>query len=638
MMKMESTTKKFKRRLLPILAIILATLLILSTLFLYYEYFAVKAIAKETEEESTSIDDRISPLENQGVVLEVLRIRHRGLLEKLLKPGNSWMNIPTFYFITNIDGLEYASKDVTQHGRTTEVLFHTWDTISQENKIVKDADEEQETSTVTLTIVEKVTTGFFGRKTSDVPRDSITVTYDYRTGRWSGDDEFKDYDGYGHYLGETFEIWFNLYQIDYDSDFIPYWTEVNILGTDPTVDDSKLDPDGDGVPTAWEWKWGYDPFTWDDHENLDPDLDGIENIEEYEMASWYADPFIQDIYIEVDVMGRGGPFDPPHYLFEESKQGVIERFAEHNIRCYVDDGWPNSPEHGGGDIVPHIAKVSYDSGMMLEFYNSYFPPERRGIFRYMVIGHGGGFSSAAINNIADVIEISYVSGKYQLIEQVKSFFILGRIPTPRGIRVSLGSLMLHEMAHSCSISKESCSFGGIDNVSYASPILPKKSYVETWGQYRSVMNYLYTHNPNVFDLSSGINGPPYDQNDWSMVFVGNFQYNREDLYDSGSSFTSTIAPGENEWWVTGYTYDANLTRRFVHLMGDWSPIEPVKVNWAVYKLIDREKYPHARMIKVFAQPKMITTQRWVLNQEGDVDLEGNMHFYSFDAVFNQRLS
>ena len=101
-----------------------------------------------------TIDDRISPLENQGVVLEVLRIRHRGLLEKLITLGNSWKNTPSFYFITNMDGLEYASKDVTQHGRTTEVLFNTWDTMVQENKIMKDAEEEQETSTVTLTIVE----------------------------------------------------------------------------------------------------------------------------------------------------------------------------------------------------------------------------------------------------------------------------------------------------------------------------------------------------------------------------------------------------------------------------------------------------------------------------------------------------
>ena len=74
-----------------------------------------------------------------------------------------------------MDGLEYVSKDVTQHGRTAEVLFNTWDTMFQENKIMKDVEEEQETSTVTLTIMEQIKSGLLGRKTSNVERDSLTL-------------------------------------------------------------------------------------------------------------------------------------------------------------------------------------------------------------------------------------------------------------------------------------------------------------------------------------------------------------------------------------------------------------------------------------------------------------------------------
>jgi hypothetical protein len=623
---------------MKVIALVLVAVLILSSVYIYYGYFTEKEIIQEKTEESAILDDRISPLENQGVVLEVLRIRHRGLLQKLITSRNSWKNPPTFYFISNMDGLEYASKNVEQHGRTTEILFNTWDTMFQENKIVKDSDEEQETSTVTLTIVEQVKSGLFGRKTTDVERDSLTVTYDYRTGRWSGDDNFKDYDGYGHYLGETFEIWFNLYQFDYDNDFIPYWTEVNIFGTDPMVDDSTRDPDGDGIPTAWEWKWGYDPFTWDDHERLDPDLDGIENSEEYQMADWFADPFIQDMYIEVDGMERGGLFDPPHYLFEESKQGVIERFAEHNIRVYVDDGWPDSPIHGGGDVLPHFKKISIDSGMMLQFYDNYFPKERRGIFRYLVIGHGGGITTTSKNNINDCMQILSFSVKNTLLEKIKNFFLFSAIPTERGIRISLGGLVLHELAHSCSVDQDNCGFGGIDNMSYASPVFPKKSYVETWGQYRSVLNYIYSHDLDVFDLSHGDNGPPYDQNDWGYMFVGFFQYNArfvEEPYYEPQGGASLV---QGEWRVNGYTYDANLTEKFVEYIGDWSPVDPTEVNWSVYKLVDTEQNPHARMIKVFAQPKIKTTQQWELFQEGDLDSEGNMQFYSFDDILNERLS
>ena len=610
---------------------IVIIVLSISSVFIYSGYFAEKQIEKK--EESTSIDDRISPLENQGFVIEILRIRHRGLLERLLKPGNSWKTPPSFYFITNMDGLEYISKDVTQHGRTAEVTFNTWDTMFEENKILKDAEEEQETSTVTLTIVERVSSGLLGLKTQDIEQDSFTVTYDYRTGRWSGHDNYNDDDGYGHYLGKTFEIWFNLYQIDNDGDFIPYWTEVNVLETDPTVDDSELDPDNDGIPTAWEWKWGYDPFTWDDHKRLDPDLDGIENIEEYQMEKWFANPYIQDIYYEVDVMGRGDLFDPPHYLFEETKQGIIERFAQHNIRVYIDDGWPNGPINGGGQILPHIDKISQDSGMMLQFYNNNFADERKGIFRYLVLGHGGGFQHPSKNNVYDTTQLSYVSAKLKPIQNIFDFVLKGLIPTGRGKRVALGSLILHEMAHSCSIDADSCAFGGIDNISYGLYILPNKQYKQTWGQYHSVLNYLYANDAKTFDLSTGQNGPPYDQNDWEMMFVGWFQYNADLIIEPYGE--RTLA--RSEWWVTGYTLDVNLTEQFVDLIGGYSPIDPIPMNWSVYRVEANTSNPNARQIKVFAQPAIKTTQQWVLYAEGDVDALDQMRFYSFDTVVNEKI-
>jgi hypothetical protein len=626
--------RRRQKILIGVTLLIIACLLVSGT-YVYYEYYATK---KETPLQITpvALDDRISPLENQGLVLEVLRIRHRGLLDKLLKPGNSWKSTPAFYFVTNMDGLEYVSKDVTQHGRTAEILFTTWDTIFEENKIMKDVPEEQATSTVTLTIMEQVKSGLLGRKTSNAERDSLTVTYDYCTGRWSGADNLKDYDGYGYYLGETFEIWFNIYQIDSDNDFIPYWTEVNILGIDPTVDDSKRDPDNDGVPTVWEWKWGYDPNIWDDHNNLDPDLDGLSNLEEYQMAKWFADPYIQNIYYEVDYMGAGSLFDKPHYFFEESKQGIIERFSQNNIKCFFDDGWPDTPSNGGGQVLPHIDKISQDSGMMLQFYEHYFPDERKGIFRYLVLGHGGGFQHPSKNNIYDTTEISYLTTRFKPIQNIYNFVLMGTVPTERGKRVQLGSLLLHEMAHSCSVDADNCNFGGIDNVSYGLYLFPNKEYKATWGQYVSVLNYLYTNYPKVFDLSHGTNGPPYDQNDWGLMFVGFFQYNakliEEPFYEAGTGETLVTS----EWRVTNYTYDANLTTQFVRYVGDWSPIDPIKVNWSVYKILDKEANPNYREIKVFAQPKIKTTQQWVLNMEGDLDDKGNIQFYSFDEILKER--
>ncbi|HIH00215.1 MAG TPA: hypothetical protein HA258_06475 [Thermoplasmata archaeon] len=623
-----------KQKIMIGVSLLVVACLLVSGTYVYIEYYLTE---KETPPQQTTItiDDRISPLENQGVVLEILRMRNRGIIDKLLKPGNSWENKPNFYFVSNMDGLEYVSKDVTQHGRTTEVFFNAWDTMFEENKIMKDVPEEQETSTISLTIMEKKSSGLLGRKSQYVEADTVSVIYDFKTGRWSGQDSYMDYDGYGYYLGETYEIWFNIYQIDNDGDFIPYWTEVNILGTDPTVDDSKLDPDGDGIPTTWEWKWGYDPFTWDDHNNLDPDLDGIDNLEEYKMEKWFANPFIQNVYYEVDYMGSGGFNDPPHYFFEATKEGLIERFAEHNIKLLMDDGWPNSPPNGGGQELPHIAKISQDSGMVLQYYNNYFPDERKGIFRYLVLSHGGGFQHPSKNNVYDTTVLATATGIHP-IKMIFDYVLSGKVPTKRGRIVGLGQLILHEMAHSCSIDADNCNFGGIDNTSYGVFILPNKQYKSTWGQYHSVLNYLYANNPKTFDLSHGSNGPPYDQNDWGLMFVGYFQYNsnliEEPYYEAGTGETLV----GSEFRVTNFTYDENLTEQFKKIIGDYSPIDPIKVNWSVYRCISNELNPDHREIRIYAQPAIKTTKQWVFNREADLDTEGNLHFYSYDDLVKQK--
>jgi outer membrane protease len=210
---------------------------------------------------------------------------------------------------------------------------------------------------------------------------------------------------------------------------------------------------------------------------------------------------------------------------------------------------------------------------------------------------------------------------------------MGLVPTERGKRIALGSLILHETAHTCSINHLSCDFEGIDNITLGIYLFPKKQYKETWGQYRSVMNYLYTNGLEIFDLSSGENGPPYDQDDWGMMFIGYFQYNMENLPESNGG----LKVGRSDWWVTSYTYDENLTRQFYEMMGQYSPIDPIKVNWSVYTVIKDQASAFDRDIKVFAQPRIKTTRQWVLYAEGDLDSHGKMHFYSFDDLLHEKL-
>ncbi|MCX6666719.1 MAG: hypothetical protein NTV74_00535, partial [Euryarchaeota archaeon] len=127
-------------------------------------------------------------------------------------------------------------------------------------------------------------------------------------------------------------------------------------------------------------------------------------------------------------------------------------------------------------------------------------------------------------------------------------------------------------------------------------------------------------------------------NDWEMMFTGYFQYNSAHLEESTPNppLPSDLPRDTVEFLVTGYTYDANLTEQFVKYVGDCSPIDPIKVNWSVYKLVDKENYPNYRDIKIFAQPKIKTTKQWVLNQEADLDAEGNLQFYSFDDILKEK--
>ena len=381
---------------------------------------------EEEIEEKKEIDDRISPDVNQAIWLEVHRIRKKGIIDRMynsgfvdidklpinniqiktaidgLRPGFGWDEKPSYYYETIIDDFEWIGRDV----------YNDWDTGYINQVIFRNVEEEQATTTMDFKIIEKIEQKkLLGTNIIKKEMDRFSVTYDFKLGRWSGDDSFNDSDGYGHFNGTNYEVWFSLSQTSGDGDNIPYWVEVNILETDPTVDDSKLDPDGDGIPTEWEWKWGYDPFSWDDHENLDPDNDGLQNTEEYFMEKWLANPFHPEIYIESDYMEKtpwklfnrfskspnSGLDGWEHVFYEESQQMIIERFNEHGYTVHIDDGRMG----GGGGILPFgrgDGAYQQETGVVAGFYQNNFTDERKGIFRYVVVAYGGGWCHPQDNN------------------------------------------------------------------------------------------------------------------------------------------------------------------------------------------------------------------------------------------------
>ena len=589
------------------------------------------------EKESIVFDDRISPMENQALFVEILRIRNRGLMDKMLSYGSDWKNLPSFYYIIRVDGKEGSSKgNVGETG-----VYNTWDTIGYESSMVFDVDEEQEYSDVTISIVELQPKGLFGQQ-EEVEKEKISLRYNYRTGRWTGDDYFMDKDGMGHYVGKNYEVWFNLYQADYDHDNIPYWVEVNILGTNPTMDDSKLDPDNDGIPTDWEWKYGYDPFTYNEHSKLDPDIDGIENIEEYRLREYFANPFQPDIYIETDGMEKRGFFDLPHIFYKESQQMIIERFVQHGINVYIDDGWKDGTVNGGGELLPYQSNLDDILGkQLLAFYEHNFADERKGIFRYVVVGvrkDGGGFITPVKYNRFDAI---YVSNDFNSMITRVAF-------TPRELRVQLAKAILHELGHSLGLMPGI--FPGIDLMSRKFgdryPSMSDDEYNAYLEKYYSVMNYQYIYNKPwwysedrkyLFDYSDGSNGLPYDWNDWEHIYLPTFQIDVPAYEDPSIETFEDFNPVKDypELVAKGWKYDENLTRRYAE---EFEKFVLVKNTEADIKILIKEKAEKNEYnLRIYAKPKVEPVFA-VYSLVAEGKLSGNkIKFYSQQTLINNAM-
>jgi len=228
----------------------------------------------------------------------------------------------------------------------------------------------------------------------DADSKDVNLVYSIKTGHWTGDDALSDASGYGRLCGcddgtiyqqdDDCEIWFNIYQNDFDGDDIPYWIEVNDYGTDPEVSNIGEDADNDDIPIEWEWKLGYDPLVWDNHNVLDPDGDSLNNYEEYLTSAWFSDPFRKDVYVELDLMGVG-PNGETAYFPEQAAELIQTAFDRQNIIFHLDYG-----TMGGHDIIPYIYMV--DQHSLNQIYYNYFLHGnennwRRGVFHYGLVSY-----------------------------------------------------------------------------------------------------------------------------------------------------------------------------------------------------------------------------------------------------------
>jgi len=260
------------------------------------------------------------------------------------------------------------------------------------------------------------------------------------------------------------------------------------------------DSDNDLIPDWWEKKYKYNPLVWDDHANLDPDNDGLNNIEECFTDQWGSSPNYKDIFLEIDWIETAAPGNSANRPPKDYMNDMIKVFAEHDIALHMDDG-----SLGGGEKIPYVP--SFSLADMRDLYWEYFLNNdlnnpRKGVFHYCLISDfgpkpgGPGFAFMGWDNV-DSFSIS-----------AQRIYENRPLPLVTKDRIVIG-VIIHELGHTLGLFPDD--HGGNDNT------LASDLFRLQWLKYRnykSCMNYCYTY--RILDYSDGSHGRN-DFDDWGNL-------------------------------------------------------------------------------------------------------------------------
>ena len=271
--------------------------------------------------------------------------------------------------------------------------------------------------------------------------------------------------------------------------------EDNIDNTGKKINLPGNDSDEDNVPDWWEIKWGYNPYSWDDHENLDPDNDALNNIEECYTDQWNSSPFYKDIFLEIDWM-KGQDSKDTNKPSSELLDEIVDMFKEQGINFHYDIG-----NLGGGEEIP-ICNDTYSFYKLRDMYWKYFlnnnlTNPRKSIFHYGIVC-----------DYCFDLNFPFIGWN-----DMDSFAISGEWLKDNNKFISKDKLIvgasIHHLGHSLGLIADA--YNGIDN-SGTLHILSKQ-----WMKYRnykSCMNYYYKY--KIFNFSDGTNGIG-DFDDWENL-------------------------------------------------------------------------------------------------------------------------
>jgi hypothetical protein len=254
-----------------------------------------------------------------------------------------------------------------------------------------------------------------------------------------------------------------------------------------------------------EHDWFYDPFTFENHESLDPDGDSINNVEEYLTSEWDSDPFRKDIFVELDEMDGGPNGEQKSALPESSKELMYKAFNRQNIVLHLDDG-----EMGGSEIIPFdcVGEKTNMSEINEIYYNYFLHGDennwRRGVFHYGLVLYST-VSAAGFAFRSNAFQISTVGME---LKSSKS--------GTRDRDIVYASAYMHELGHTLGLQWLG---GHCEDGKYFWRLAWWK-----WRPYKSVMNYGYMYGfiHKLVDFSDGSRGKN-DFDDWSNIDYSHFE-------------------------------------------------------------------------------------------------------------------
>jgi hypothetical protein len=330
------------------------------------------------------------------------------------------------------------------------------------------------------------------------------MVYSIATGHWTGDDHLGDASGYGRLNGcddgsiykneGDCELWFDISQNTYDGSGIPYWMQVHFYDIDPMENDTGIDYNGNGIPLEWEWKWGYDPFEYVDHTELDSSGDAISNYEKYLTRDYGSDPFRKEIFVKMDIMEEG-PNGEKTYFPDGALELVYTTFSRQNIIIYVDTG----------ETVPFYDKPNFSE--IRNIHDSYFIRDederwREDVFHYaLIIYNVPGYMAAGF---------AFRRNAFVIVSEIAEE--ITQKPYRGSSEVIYASSFIHELGHTLGI--------------WPLPGHNRRS-IKLWQPrywynlaYKSCMNYGWMY--ILFDYSDG-SGPVPDLNDWERINYHHFK-------------------------------------------------------------------------------------------------------------------